>query len=330
MKDVLYFNTLEDIKLIDMMRVSKSKKHDYSQDYLTFEALNDGTFTFGFNPRHLNSIIRKLYYSTDDGETWIDIISNLTEVEDDWSYYTSPTIVSGTNILWKGDMDATWVNGDRILSFKSTFNFNASGNPFFVFRGVDWESASTDYEIQGFFSENSSLISAENVYLSYDNTISGKTFTCRNNYGLATMFLQCDNLEIAPKTLPTEVFTSCFSYMFSGCIKLTTVPLNYLPATTLAESCYEGMFERCSILAQAPELPATTLAQSCYSEMFFSCRNLNRIKMMATDISASRCLNFWVSGVSSNGTFVKNSAATWNVTGNNGVPSGWTVETADS
>ena len=36
----------------------------------------------------------------------------------------------------------------------------------------------------------------------------------------------------------------------------------------------------------------------------------------------------WVNGVASTGTFVKNSAASWDVTGNNGVPNGWTVQTA--
>lgn len=45
MKDILYFNTLEDIKLTDMMRVSKKKEeHDYSKDYLTLEALESGVF----------------------------------------------------------------------------------------------------------------------------------------------------------------------------------------------------------------------------------------------------------------------------------------------
>lgn len=38
--------------------------------------------------------------------------------------------------------------------------------------------------------------------------------------------------------------------------------------------------------------------------------------------------NSWVSGVSSSGTFVKNSEAPWNVTGVNGIPNGWTVQTA--
>ena len=38
----------------------------------------------------------------------------------------------------------------------------------------------------------------------------------------------------------------------------------------------------------------------------------------------------WVNRVKATGTFVKNSAAAWDVTGNNGVLTGWTVETADT
>lgn len=47
--------------------------------------------------------------------------------------------------------------------------------------------------------------------------------------------------------------------------------------------------------------------------------------MLATDISASYCLSSWVENVSPTGTFIKNSTAEWDVTGNNGIPSGWTV-----
>jgi hypothetical protein len=38
----------------------------------------------------------------------------------------------------------------------------------------------------------------------------------------------------------------------------------------------------------------------------------------------------WVSGVSATGTFVKNSAAEWDVSGANGIPNNWTVETASN
>ena len=85
-------------------------------------------------------------------------------------------------------------------------------------------------------------------------------------------------------------------------------------------------FYNCSSLTTAPKLPATTLFRSCYSSMFKGCKKLNYIKMLATDISASYCLDGWVSGVSSTGTFVKNKNATWNVLGASGVPSGWTIQ----
>jgi hypothetical protein len=49
--------------------------------------------------------------------------------------------------------------------------------------------------------------------------------------------------------------------------------------------------------------------------------------MLATNISATSCLAYWVSGVSPTGTFVKNAAATWDVTGVS--PKGWTVETVN-
>ena len=87
------------------------------------------------------------------------------------------------------------------------------------------------------------------------------------------------------------------------------------------------MFYDCTSLTTAPELLATTLYRDCYNLMFYGCSKLNYIKMLATSISASGCLNTWVYGVASSGTFVKNANATWNVTGIDGIPNGWTVET---
>jgi hypothetical protein len=80
----------------------------------------------------------------------------------------------------------------------------------------------------------------------------------------------------------------------------------------------------------APELPATTLEWSCYSFMFYNCTSLNYIKCLATDISAIDCTNDWVSGVASSGTFIKAASMTGWTTGVNGIPSGWTVETASA
>ena len=139
------------------------------------------------------------------------------------------------------------------------------------------------------------------------------------------MFYNCTGLTQAPELPITILANNCYAYMFYGCTGLTQAP--ELPATTLAEYCYSYMFQKCTSLTQAPELPAATLVKYCYTYMFNGCKNLNYIKMLATDISASRCLFNWVSSVSSLGTFVKSKDATWSVTGQSGIPSGWTVET---
>ena len=117
----------------------------------------------------------------------------------------------------------------------------------------------------------------------------------------------------------------CYN-LFRNCSSLTEAPT--LPATTLADYCYSYMFYGCTSLTAAPELPATTLANYCYSHMFNGCTNLNYIKAMFTTTPSSSNTKNWVSNVASSGTFVKNAEATWSVTGANGIPNGWTVETA--
>jgi hypothetical protein len=116
--------------------------------------------------------------------------------------------------------------------------------------------------------------------------------------------------------------------MFRDCSGLTEAP--ELPATSLAERCYYAMFSSCSSLTTAPVLPATTLVWYCYYNMFTGCDKLNYVKaMFTTTINAlTTYTTNWLQAVSSTGTFVKNSAATWNLTGNSGVPSGWTVQQA--
>ena len=146
----------------------------------------------------------------------------------------------------------------------------------------------------------------------------------------SNMFSDCTSLVTAPELPATTLAISCYGNMFRGCTSLVNAP--ELPATTLAITCYNDMFHGCTSLVTAPELPATTLANRCYSYMFSGCTSLNYIKAMFTTTPSGSSPNFytqyWVDGVSASGTFVKNSAAQWNVTGVHGVPSGWTVQTA--
>ena len=165
--------------------------------------------------------------------------------------------------------------------------------------------------------------------MAYGADYVGKTEITQSNQFLklfsnANKVIDCSKLILPATTLAS----SCYKFMFSGCTSLVNAPV--LPATTLASSCYYSMFKDCTSLVNAPVLPATTLAYNCYFSMFSGCTSLNYIKAMFTTTPNTDYTDSWVYNVASSGTFVKNSAATWDVPGISGVPSGWTVETADA
>ena len=124
-----------------------------------------------------------------------------------------------------------------------------------------------------------------------------------------------------------------FFELFKECTTIKNVSSNFLPATILSTYCYGNMLFRGTLLTTAPELPATTLVSNCYNRMFYACSKLNYIKAMFTTTPSSSYTAYWVSGVASSGTFVKNKNATWDITATStnyyiGIPSGWTVQTA--
>ena len=147
------------------------------------------------------------------------------------------------------------------------------------------------------------------------------------NYCYGLMFNGCTSLVNAPELPATTLAAYCYREMFNGCTSLIEAP--ELPATTLTTECYYAMFYNCTNLTTAPEIAAATLAERCCQTMFYNCANLNYIKAMFITTPSNTYTRYWVSGVQTrSGTFVKNSAAQWNVTGTEGVPFNWTVETA--
>lgn len=100
-------------------------------------------------------------------------------------------------------------------------------------------------------------------------------------------------------------------------------------SNSVPTNAFVRLFQGTNILT-APVLPATELSNSCYSYMFRNCSKLNYIKAMFTTAPGNSYTRDWVKGVSSTGTFVKNVNATWTTTGNNAIPTGWTVQTASS
>ena len=273
---------------------------DYSNEYLTFVALEDSTFTLSRNA---------VSYSLDNGETWVELAANTA----------SPTVTAGKKIMWKGTITPSSYGG--IGTFSATGNFNVQGNAMSLLYGDNFKGQTDltgkDNAFNSLFKNNTKVVSAENLSLPATTLVE----SCYDY-----MFQGCTSLTTAPELPAMTLAIYCYDYMFSGCRSLTTAP-SVLPATTLAWYCYYNMFRGCTSLTTAPVLSATTLSYRCYESMFDGCTSLNYIKAMFTTTPSDDYTRDWVNGVAATGTFVKNSAATWDVTGVNGIPTGWTVVT---
>ena len=285
--------------------------HNYYNDYLTFEAIDDTTFTLS-----QRNTANRIQYSLDNGTTWTWLDDNVA----------SPIVYSGDKIIWKASafrdnylpgIHTDSING--IGTFTSTGKFNVSGNVMSLiyadnFIGNNSLSPLPDNAFSSLFKDNTNLIDASNLIL---------PATTLQPYCYRRMFSGCTSLVAIPKLPATTLWYQCYQQMFENCTSLTYAP--ELPATTLANTCYMDMFNGCSALTTAPELPATTLTKWCYRNMFKNCTSLKYIKCLATDISAEYCLLEWVQNVSSTGTFVKDTNTTW-ASGDSGIPNNWTIE----
>lgn len=227
-------------------------------------------------------------------------ISVSTDNGTTWTQYTSTT--SGVTI-------ATLNNGDKILlkGTNSQYSSNKSNSNQFISNG--------NVNIRG---NIMSLISGD----SFEDSV-----VFSSDYTFNRMFRELLIIDAEDLILPATTLSQyCYRAMFQGCTSLTTAPV--LPATILVKGCYMDMFEYCTSLTTAPELPATVLTDECYYMMFDQCTSLNSITCLATDISATQCTEFWVTDISANGTFTKAASMNSWTTGDDGIPSGWTVQNA--
>lgn len=282
---------------------------DYSEPFYV-ENISNTVETLRITKLNYSAPTLTIEYSTDK-TTW-------TPFENSTSTTALTYILQPNDKLYLRCNTVTWANftydsnaitgvskvGGNIMSLLYGSGFTGQETSF--------PSGST-YNFTSLFYNNTNLVDASELLLSATTL----TDNCYYN-----MFSYCVTLTTAPVLPATTLAEKCYLNMFRNCASLTTAPA--LPATTLVNSCYGGMFFGCASLTTAPMLPATTLVQECYGDMFGYCTLLNNITCLATDISASYACGYWLSNVSSTGTFTKAAGVTW-PTGVSGIPSGWTV-----
>ena len=340
-----------------MLAGAKRSGTDYSQQYLTFEVTAGGTFGIA-NASPGNPV----YYSLDGGVSWNepsihgDAVANAGDTIL-WKSNDNAAQSTTTYRYFTASTGAKCKVSGNIMSLIYGNNFvgqTALINAYQFFCLFDSFSAVTDASnlvlsattltancYRSLFYGCSNLIAAprlpamtlaDSCYYGMFNYCSSLTeapelpATTLAASCYCYMFYSCTNLTSAPALPATTLAGSCYNAMFRNCNSLTSAPA--LPATTLATGCYAHMFRNCYYLTSAPELPATALVSQCYNYMFHGCNSLGYIKALFTTTPSTSYTSNWVGNVAASGIFVKSSSASWNVRGNHGVPSGWTIQTA--
>lgn len=285
--------------------------HDYSKDYLTIEALEDGTLGFYASEYFPSGNITSVSYSIDNGATWI------TENELSQGLDISLQVTAGDKILWKGIAKQYGnQNDDQACGFYSNKKVNISGNIMSMIwsdeftTNSEFKNESTDVFFQFLGTEfrvsSLDVVDASNLTLPANNLkkkcYKGLFAYCFNlinppkilpAINLAEkcyeqMFGGCRSMTSIPNLPATTLAENCYEDMFRGC-SFTSIPNNLLPAATLATACYQGMFGYCTSLTMPPNLPATTLSEWCYCGMFEGCTSLTKSPDLLANTLVNNC-----------------------------------------
>ena len=286
----------------------------------------------------------KLYFSTDEStETPLVVKTGTLEAGKSYTY----NLIVGKNKVTIGNVTvAEWGKGDieggkaeftpyvtftadaaQTFMMKTNDNNKISGLEYSVNFG-DWTTVEAEKAVEFGGAKGNLRLRGTNINgtASTVDTYSYITFTdqnvkvactgdirtllnCENyrtvdtqNARFCCLFGGCRVLTSAPELPATTLADYCYNGMFVGCTSLTSAPK--LPAETLADDCYCAMFAGCTSLTSAPELPATTLAENCYYSMFNGCTKLSTVTMLAPSnqiTSWENCVAYWLEKAGTDG-----------------------------
>ena len=254
-------------------------------DYLTFTNLGSADTFIGLKTTNFigaQDYRPTIYYSLDDGETWVDwwAVSSpdTTQME---ARYSDIPLAPGQSVKMYGDNPNGF--GTLYEPLYTSFVINdgvpvsASGNVMTLVsidEPLDIPAAGCFQYLFGMDCQN--LVSAPSL------PATGLTSCCYDS-----MFTRCSSLENAPVLPATELAEHCYNNMFYGCTSLRDAPV--LPATVMVLGCYYGMFYGCTALTGAPVLHSTSLAPTCYSDLFRECSSLVTGPGLPAEVLYSNC-----------------------------------------
>ena len=211
---------------LSVMAQGNEPPHDYSQDYLTFKVLTNGTIVW----KAFGNTTKTIEYSKNGGG-WISITSSSAGVSFD--------VVEDDVIRFRGTNTTYATSKSNYSGFEGgSAEFNIEGNIMSLLHGDSFANNPTltgTYTFCSIF-KKSKVISAENLILPATSLV---------DYCYRAMFSYCTSLETVPELPATTLAQGCYWYMFEWCL-ISTAP--DLLASTLVKECYGHMFENCTNL----------------------------------------------------------------------------------
>lgn len=249
----------------------------------------------------------KLYFTTDEAtETPLVVKTGTLEAGKSYTY----NLIVGKNKVTIGNVTVAEWGTDKIDGGKAeftpyvtftadaaqTFKMTTLGNYAidkleYSLDGNEWTAVEKDKEVEFGGEKGSLFLRGTNINGTASNFIKYSTITFTDPNVKVACTGDIRTLQDWRNYSTVDTQNARFCYLFYNCNALTSSP--ELPATTLADECYYGMFADCTSLTATPELPATKLADYCYTSMFANCTKLSTVTMLAP----SDQISSWTNGV---------------------------------
>ena len=198
--------------------------NNYSQNYLTFNVISNGTICW----KAFGSVTKTISYRINGG-SWEEITSTSDGATID--------VNEDDVVEFKGSNTTYATSKSAYSGFEGgTATFNIEGNIHSLLYGDDFAGnnalTNSTYQFCSLF-KKANVIFAENLIL---------PATTLKDYCYRALFSWCTTLEEAPVLPATTLATGCYWYMFEQCAISSAPELN---ATALVNECYGHMFEGC-------------------------------------------------------------------------------------
>ena len=253
---------------------------------LTFEALEDAWIGVEFNGATLEKPV--VYKKNNDAkveittDTWFPVEKgDKVEFESANERLTQNDWTWGVRIIASNGKCAVYGNVMSMISPDGNYHTNKTITQPFAFSGLlagygKWEEIPAG---SGNWIQTGYYTVAHDKY---KLLLPATTLT----YGCYYRMFYNSGLTEAPELPATKLADYCYQWMFESCGDLTKAP--ELPAKEMKEGCYGAMFYNTG-LTEAPALPATKLANWCYQQMFSNCKKLTKAPSLLAAEMKDRC-----------------------------------------